>query len=374
MPVRRPTRLVPWYDGLDATGQVSAPDDEKVEAALSVKLPVVEKDIWEDTDSDDSGTETDEAIQRPEDDDEHYEEVVFMETVDADDSSSKLEVFLTEGGVAVFETVDDEEEEDDTSSDRSGMDEDPMTPTNMTESNGDKKGVSETGANQDFILQDDVEVPRPKDVLFVWDYDDTILPTEWCTHNGASPYRPTVIHDWLLDDLDRTAEIVHQTLEMCRALDGEICIITNAESGWIGFSSLALVPSMADYLLDFEIISARSVYAPTFPDGGNGARWKMRAFHDKITAWLKRRREWEEITGEELGAPSVYSFGDCNAEREAMRQVCSEYNIIGKSVKFLEKPRSDQIRKEHRIIQGSLKRLMQEKRDLDLFMRVAEAS
>ncbi|KAF4676789.1 ubiquitin-specific protease ubp2 [Perkinsus chesapeaki] len=396
---RRPVKLVPWFDDdqdnvpndngclWSTVGERLATIVEENEEGTAVgdgedeeeDLPSVEEeeeDPWEDTDSEDSvDTVVDNRVQCrideirekvkdgfDDDEEENYDEAIYMETTDPEGSTLKLEVFLLKRGVAMFETVECDDDSDTTSTDSSS---DPSTPTNKRET---KVGLEKPLEGQasykriECIIKDGVKIPRPKDILFIFDYDDTILPSTWCAHNAAHPGGVSARYGSIVDELNRISRIAQKTFDMCYSLNGDICIITNAEEGWVEYSSSALLPSIAPTLESFGITSARSKYAKTFYDGGDGIRWKLRAFYDKVTKWLETRSEWEKLSGEKLDRPSVYSFGDSYAEREALRQTCRDYDIMGrvdgKSFKFIEKPRPDQIRKQHRLLQGSLRRMV----------------
>jgi len=198
-----------------------------------------------------------------------------------------------------------------------------------------------------------------EETFFVFDYDDTILPSTWINRqklrlDGGS--RPTPEQ---MRVLGQVAEIAGKTLKLARQ-HGTVVFITNAERGWIELSCRKFLPTLAPMLENIRLVSARSSYegssAPSPLD------WKLCAFKDQLS---------RNFGGELLADPSkrknIFSLGDGIHEREALfESTAGLSNYCAKSLKFIERPDISQIIKQHELITGAFENIVHRADHLDL--------
>ncbi|CAE7673850.1 unnamed protein product [Symbiodinium pilosum] len=127
-----------------------------------------------------------------------------------------------------------------------------------------------------------------QETCFVFDWDDTILPTSWLERIHAlagGPLRPEVQRQ-----LASLCSAVAQTLQIASTL-GNIVLITNSAPGWVDQSCQIFMPQILQQIRSYPIF-AKPMHAPlTF----------------KITTF---RRECKKFT-------NLISVGDGDAERAA---------------------------------------------------------
>jgi len=215
------------------------------------------------------------------------------------------------------------------------------------------------------LWRNKTSVPRVK-TLAVFDWDDTLLAT---SHLAAAGYRlghsrpknPQV--DAALQKLDVAAQALLQlALDNCH----HVCIITNAEAGWVELSSKSWLPGVAAMLDKVTLISARTTYERFHPN--SPLLWKLRAFQD-VT------QKFHDKHGEDSAMVHILSFGDSNVEREAARAVASSRSSTkAKSVKFAEQPTIEILRLEILAMTSRFLSLVEYESELDLMLPVANAS
>jgi len=198
--------------------------------------------------------------------------------------------------------------------------------------------------------------------MIVFDWDDTILST---SHLAAAGYRlghvrprnPQV--EAALKQLDTTAQSL---LQLALENSHRVCIITNAENGWIELSSKSWLPGVAAMLKKFSIISARSTFEPKYPN--SPSTWKLRAFEEMTAQFSKDHCD-------ESSTLHIISLGDSNVEREAAHTVArNRTNTKAKSVKFTEEPSVDVLRLELMSIMSRFSSLVEYDNSLDLVLPV----
>jgi len=202
--------------------------------------------------------------------------------------------------------------------------------------------------------------------LAIFDWDDTLLAT---SHLAAAGYRlghgrpknPQV--DAALQKLDTTVQSLLQlAIDNCH----HVCIITNAEAGWVELSSQSWLPGVAAMLDQVTLISARSTYERFHPN--SPLLWKLRAFQDSS-------QKFHEKHGDDSTMLHILSFGDSNVEREAARAVASSRSSTkAKSVKFAEQPTIEMLRLELLAMTSRFLSLVEYENDLDLMLPVGNAS
>jgi len=201
-----------------------------------------------------------------------------------------------------------------------------------------------------------------EETFFVFDYDDTILPSTWISRQKLRLDSASQTTPEQMAALGEVAEIAGKTLRLARQ-HGTVIFITNAERGWIELSCQKFMPTLAPMLENIRLISARTSYeGPLAP---SPLDWKLRAFEDQLS---------HHFGGEALADASkrknVFSFGDGIHEREALlTSTATLPNCAAKSLKFVERPDISQIIKQHELISGAFESIVHQQSNLDLKIR-----
>jgi hypothetical protein len=206
--------------------------------------------------------------------------------------------------------------------------------------------------------EDQIESPSPK--LIIIDWDDTLNPSTWCMKTGILTVRsPSLTELRILREL---SVLVLSTLKKCMA-NGLVVIVTNAETGWVEMSSRALLPDVATCLRGVPVISARTTFESIVRD--EPAVWKAMTFSRLISEWSTMLdQNW--LLGDSL--PEVISIGDASHEREALFHVNSQHEVkfLAKSIKFIERPTFEDLKKQHTMIHARLDAVFASKASEDI--------
>jgi len=202
-------------------------------------------------------------------------------------------------------------------------------------------------------------VEREPDALFVFDWDDTLLPSSWILRQGLRLDVGSDLSDAERDGLNMLAASAGRMLRIARRL-GTVVLVTNAERGWIELSCQKFLPSLLPTIEGVRNISARSTYESdtcTSP-----LEWKVQAFEAEIRrAW--GAGAWTESTRRR----HVLSLGDSVHERAAlMRATEALPSCRAKSLKFAERPDVGQLLRQHALVSDCLAQIVQHDGDLDL--------
>uniref|UniRef100_A0A0G4GS44 Uncharacterized protein n=1 Tax=Chromera velia CCMP2878 TaxID=1169474 RepID=A0A0G4GS44_9ALVE len=175
--------------------------------------------------------------------------------------------------------------------------------------------------------------------LLIFDWDDTLLPSSWLAEYQMRLDEDCIVPDALKDQLAELSDRVLRTLEAARTA-GTITIVTNAENGWVELSGRKFLPKVCDFVKEHKlrVLSARSTYEPMGFE--TPLDWKTEAFNAEL------RRHFSQ-PGLESVRRNVVSFGDSAHERQAILDVTRKMggDIVTKSLKFVERPSIDQLRK-----------------------------
>lgn len=122
-------------------------------------------------------------------------------------------------------------------------------------------------------------VARLKNTVVIFDWDDTIFPSSYLAFLDVD-YDTAVIPQCLKERIFVLETHVLELLEYVISLVGEnrVCIITNAEKGWITLSGQKFMPRLLQRVYQCRIMSARSTFEPFAPSAGP-FEWKLLAFH-----------------------------------------------------------------------------------------------
>eukprot|EP00386_Alphamonas_edax_P011765 GDKI01037048.1.p1 GENE.GDKI01037048.1~~GDKI01037048.1.p1 ORF type:complete len:359 (-),score=67.16 GDKI01037048.1:85-1161(-) len=257
----------------------------------------------------------------------------------------------------------------------------------------------------------ETQCPPNNRTLFIFDWDDTILPTSWLASLGVVLQTDGRMVKGLPTEyeheLQALGEIAEKTLAEATKL-GTVVFVTNAEAGWVELSCEAFMPCLLKFFHPpqdttpaVRVLSARTAFEAV--GVYNPFEWKALAFHSAIDHFVRShacqkterartpvRAEIEKETpkssdygvegetetkGGVCVSPDVYNFvclGDANYEREAMQECSRTHprltpsNHIWKCIKFLERPGASQLCKEHKLISQALKQLAESNENLDL--------
>jgi len=196
------------------------------------------------------------------------------------------------------------------------------------------------------------------ETFFVFDYDDTILPSSWINRQGLRLDAGSCPTPQQMAALGEVAALTARTLRLARQR-GTVIFVTNGERGWIELSCQKFMPTLAPLLETVKMVSARTAYEG--PSAPSPLDWKLCAFEDELARHF----------GQDLLDPSarknVLSIGDGSHEREALLMTTRELpNCFPKSLKFVERPDISQILKQHELILGNFGGIVDHAGNLDL--------
>jgi hypothetical protein len=203
-----------------------------------------------------------------------------------------------------------------------------------------------------------VEAPPPnrERTVIILDWDDTLLASTWLTVNDLRLDGPQFIEPHLRIELQELEQRVSKFLDRSLTL-GAVLFVTNAETGWVELSCAKFLPAILSYLPKVKVVSARTKYEDLYPNQPH--QWKIHAFREEIH---------QALTGSDDLA-NVISIGDSHHEREALHIVTSSMeNTLVKSVKFVERPGMEVLRRQIELLHGCIEYIAQHSGDLDLML------
>ncbi len=177
--------------------------------------------------------------------------------------------------------------------------------------------------------------PLKYNSLIIYDWDDTLLPTNFLTKDG------NLI---VFRNLNEEEKIVFKDLErnvynllMNSISKGNTFIITNAAPGWVEYSTSIFYPSVQNLLSKISIISARGEYEKVYPN--DNRKWKKMAFLN-----MRNKFDKDIIT-------NILSFGDNFIEINATKRLGEEFNYVAiKTIKFQPLPTPQELNKEIKLV------------------------
>ena len=143
---------------------------------------------------------------------------------------------------------------------------------------------------------------------------------------------------------NKLEESVENILKIAISL-GKTYIITNAEKGWVEYSSQLFMPKVYDLLSDIKIISAREKYEKFYPKDMN--QWKIQAF-------LFTEKDFEE-----LAVMNLVVLGDSMLEMDAAACLIKKFsNSFIKTIKFQESPTPVELIKQIKLVIDKLEEII----------------
>lgn len=243
------------------------------------------------------------------------------------------------------------------------------------------------------------EFANPDQTLIVFDWDDTLCPSDWIREN-----RPTLSFLKAVPNEDRFTVPLKELEKRAEALlklamdMGKVVIVTNAVDPWVRTSCKNFLPGLLPIVEKIPVIYARSLYekmnldSPKVPagkampgmyaasghnklSGVNGLlaaqqaeaaspqHWKELAFEQEISGFYSRysHQSWK----------NVISIGDAIFERDALRRVVvhrpnSDKKCRTKTAKLLDEPTIEELIAQVSVIQTSLALMVLYDGDLDI--------
>ena len=204
--------------------------------------------------------------------------------------------------------------------------------------------------------------------LIIIDWDDTLNPSSWCMKNGVLTVRPPFGNE--ISTLRELSLKVAATLQKCLE-NGLVVIVTNAETGWVEMSAKMLLPDVSRLLSHVPVISARSSFESIMRDAPT--MWKALTFGRLISEWFEtfgREAIVDDIILE------VVSIGDSEHEREALHHVSFHHEVkfVSKSIKLLERPTIEEMKKQHDALVDKLDTLLSSAVPVDVCYYCGELS
>mmetsp|Transcript_18039 Transcript_18039/g.52029 ORF Transcript_18039/g.52029 Transcript_18039/m.52029 type:complete len:246 (-) Transcript_18039:109-846(-) len=202
-----------------------------------------------------------------------------------------------------------------------------------------------------------------QETLYVFDWDDTILPSTWIQRQGLRLDATSTVSAAQRERLAEVAAAAAETLRLAKQR-GTVVLVTNAERGWIELSCSKFLPSLMPAIEGVKLVSARTSYE------GQGCSspldWKIAAFQEEIA----------NVSGPEALADvsrrkNIHSLGDSIHEREALLRVVAPIrNCRSKSLKFVERPDVSQLIKQHELVVECFDRIVDFDGHLDVGLTI----
>lgn len=201
-----------------------------------------------------------------------------------------------------------------------------------------------------------------EETVFIFDWDDTLLPSTWVQSQGLRLDESSEVSPWQREQLAEVAKVAAETLRIAKQL-GTVVLITNAERGWIELSCQKFMPTLYPALESLKAISARTTYeTPATP---SPLDWKVAAFYNELN-----RLYGHDNLSDVDRRKNVVSLGDGVHEREALLRATGPLpNCRSKSLKFVERPDIAQICKQHSLVTSCFDRIAHHDGNLDLCIR-----
>ena len=170
---------------------------------------------------------------------------------------------------------------------------------------------------------------KPKNnTLIIFDWDDTLLCTSFLSNYNfdiEEVLKNNNNYELLYKLEKKIFEILSLSIQK-----GDTYIITNAEKGWVEYTSQIFFPSLMMLLKHIKIISAREENKNTFP---NDIRmWKINSFNNAF----------QQIDSDNI--INIISVGDSFLEIEASKLLNSKFfNSFIKTVQFIQSNKIEEL-------------------------------
>jgi len=187
------------------------------------------------------------------------------------------------------------------------------------------------------------EKPKSHQDVIIFDWDDTLLCTSFLNPTGYVDTRKS-LSTAAKQHLTKLEESVEKVLRIATSL-GKTYIITNAQEGWVEYSSKMYMPKVFEAIKDIKVISARDRYEKYFPTEVN--QWKIQAFM---------------LTEEDLVESAITNLvvlGDSTIEMEAAAHLAKRFSAACiKTIKFKEVPTPEELNKQLKLVISKLEEIV----------------
>ena len=145
-------------------------------------------------------------------------------------------------------------------------------------------------------------------------------------------------------NLKRLEDSVEDILKLAISL-GKTYIITNAQDGWVEYSSQLHMPKVYELLDDIKIISARDKYEKLYPNDMD--QWKVQAF-------LLTEEDLDE-----RAVMNIVAIGDSKIELDAATNLSQRFSrAFIKTIKFKESPTPEELIKQVKLVKKKLNEIV----------------
>jgi hypothetical protein len=192
-----------------------------------------------------------------------------------------------------------------------------------------------------------------KNTLFVFDWDDTLFPTNWYMSNGIKASQEVDAGKYALYFIELDT-YMYRLLKLATEL-GTVLIVTNATREWVVISTTLLPRSAKLISSSIPIVSARDLYQNVY----DMPYWKLRTFHNDISRYIKN-------------ANQVITIGDSDFEHRALASLNNPQiprkNL--KAIRFVKSPAYDILIDQLSTLTKSLNDICKQRGHLDLNFNV----
>lgn len=218
--------------------------------------------------------------------------------------------------------------------------------------------------------------------VFLFDFDDTLLPTYSLHSDGCTDLLSKDASLWLTDEWLTLEKQLMTTLEVCRSRSQIMVIVTNGETNWVDCACKKFYPTLWTYIQknDIQIFSARSLFEVKFPN--DPIAWKKSVFRmvlEQLISEVDRQtsdrqndcqqsKPTDLLKVDQTTQYQVISIGDSSVERHASFQIGHELNFPTKSIKFIERPSLAAILSQWKLLSFVIPEVHNSKEHLDLMM------
>jgi len=178
--------------------------------------------------------------------------------------------------------------------------------------------------------------------LFLWDWDNTLVPTQYLRDRGIIPVSAEILTPEELEELKQIETLLLQLLDMALTL-GRVYIVTNAEVVWVPFFVQRFFPKLEPLLPHFTIISAKAKYERMYPD--NDTLWKTRVFQD--------------ILNEQFFLVQLIGLGDLDSDWISWQQAFNSRSVQHKFIQMVMNPTLTDLREELQLLVKSLPNIVE---------------
>eukprot|EP00735_Rhodelphis_limneticus_P002830 TRINITY_DN13867_c0_g1::TRINITY_DN13867_c0_g1_i1::g.15453::m.15453 TRINITY_DN13867_c0_g1::TRINITY_DN13867_c0_g1_i1::g.15453 ORF type:complete len:295 (-),score=8.11,HAD/PF12710.2/0.083 TRINITY_DN13867_c0_g1_i1:109-882(-) len=184
------------------------------------------------------------------------------------------------------------------------------------------------------------DIPRYDETAVLFDWDDTLLSSTFLSSLNLRVDQSSPLPVNIAKELADLEAVVISILKESTKF-GHVYLITNAETGWIELSAQRFLPKVLAIInsLNIRVLSARSTYEQAHPAAP--CEWKIQAFVNEMLCHDAKLRSNKDR------ALNVICVGDSINERTAAHAIARKLrNTRIKTIKFVERPNVDQLRKQ----------------------------